>query len=201
MPSNYEQWTGNLYAYYHGDGAASGKISRTLAGHDVIIMLAGKYVGRAQSLTASRDFGTEAVYELGSMKPQEFIHLRYSGTGTLTRYLIRESDLVEAIKATGVPNYSYSNEAGLLLQAITGLDIMVVDKYATVADKIIRMYMNCVINSTDENFSQGAISGETANFLYSECKTRAEMTGAEIGQAASIIGALMSDNITNEMVV
>jgi len=41
------------------------------SGNTVSILLNGIEVGRAQSLSAQREFGTEGVYEIGSLVPQE----------------------------------------------------------------------------------------------------------------------------------
>ena len=41
------------------------------SGNTVSIRINGIEVGRAQSLSAQREFGTEGVYEIGSLMPQE----------------------------------------------------------------------------------------------------------------------------------
>ena len=43
-------------------------------GCTVLLKVKGKVVGRAQSLDGRRSYGTEGVYELGSIMPQEHIN-------------------------------------------------------------------------------------------------------------------------------
>jgi len=147
---------------------------RSLGGHDILLAIEtpppngiAATIGRAQSLAGRRDFGLEQVYELGSMKPQEFVPLRYTGSITLNRYLIRGQDLVELLKSIGTP-FSLSDEGKILLQSVRGLSVEVRDKYT---DRIIRKYSNCVVSTCDEDFRAGAICGETMTLLYSECVT------------------------------
>ncbi len=153
----------------------------TLGGHDVRIYLASAdgstvEIGRAQSLTAQRDFGVESVYELGSIKPQEFVPTRYSGSITLNRYLIRYDELVEAITKAGAP-VSYSKEGRILLHSVKGIVIKVWDRYIPDSKgkrQIIREYRNCVISNCNEEFRAGALCGESMTLLYSECITPAD---------------------------
>ncbi len=163
-PDYYDYFTNTADGYH-----------RSLGGHDIVLTLQtpsghNRPIGRAQSLAGRRDFGVEQVYEIGSMKPQEFVPLRYSGSITLNRYLIREEDLVGLLKATQTP-FSLSNEGKILLQSVRGLSVEVRDQYT---GKIIRKYRNCVVSACDEDFRAGAIRGETMTLLYSECETYAD---------------------------
>ena len=65
------------------------------SGCTVLLKVKGKVVGRAQSLDGRRSYGTEGVYELGSIMPQEHINNRYEGTISLERFLIKKDDLAK----------------------------------------------------------------------------------------------------------
>ncbi len=56
------------------------------SGNMITIGVASRKIGRCQSLTGERDFGTQGVYELDSIMPQEHVFLKYTGTVTLERY-------------------------------------------------------------------------------------------------------------------
>lgn len=159
--SNYLTYADNYYSYHE---PANGNVHKTLAGHDVLILLEGEEIGRAQSLSGTIDFGIEPVMEVGSMKPQEFVPLRYSGTLTLERYLVRNDDLVNVLNRTKIP-FDLSQEGYILLHSITGFEIMVRDKYT---HDVIRCYRNCVFSSTDETITAAGIGGERATIQFSE---------------------------------
>lgn len=61
----------------------------THAGHTVALKIGGYLVGRAQTANARRTFGTQGIYEIGSIMPVEHIPLRYEGSVTMDKFLIR----------------------------------------------------------------------------------------------------------------
>ena len=65
------------------------------SGNTVLLKVKGVVIGRAQSLDGRRSFGTEGVYEIGSIMPQEHINNRYEGTVALERFLIKKDDLAK----------------------------------------------------------------------------------------------------------
>ena len=122
-------------------------------GATVLLMIGNKVVGRAQGLDARRSYGTEGVYEIGSIMPQEHIQNRYEGSCSLERFLMKKESLVDlGLAALG--------EEVLKLDI---LDIVVIDK---ASGEIIRAYRGCTISEYSENFRVGAISGENATFQY-----------------------------------
>jgi len=165
----YETYTEDYYSYHT---TAAGGVHKTLAGHDVIIKLNGYEVGRAQSISGTRDFGIEQVMEIGSMKPQEFVPLRFSGSLTLERYFVRNDDLLKILKNRNIP-FDLSKEGLILLHSVTGFEIEIRDKYTS---KLIRAYENCVFSSTDETIAAAGIAGERATIVYSEARGDTEET-------------------------
>jgi len=171
-----------------GGHAVPEGLHRVVGAHEIKIYIQhpkdpGKsyLIGRAQRLSARRDFGTELVYEIGSMKPQEAVPLRYEGTLDLERYFVRIDDLKGVMEAIGIP-FSLSHEGKILEHSTFGFVIDVTDKYT---GKIIRRYRNCVIRSCDEEIRAGAIVGETMSLYYSECQDDSEISKGNLQGSAT----------------
>ena len=126
------------------------------SGNTVLLKVNGQVVGRAQSLDGRRSFGTEGVYEIGSIMPQEHVNNRYEGTVQLERFLIKSADLAKVGMA------ALGEE--ILVKDI--IDIEVIDK---ATGNTIRVYRGCTAVDYSENFRVGAISGENASFQYLSC--------------------------------
>lgn len=128
------------------------------SGCTVLLKVKGKVVGRAQSLDGRRSYGTEGVYELGSIMPQEHINNRYEGTISLERFLIKKDDLAK-VGMTAL---------GEEIPTTYIIDIEVISK---ADNSTIRVYRGCTAVDYSENFRVGAISGENATFQYLSCDT------------------------------
>lgn len=126
------------------------------SGNTVLLKVNGAIVGRAQSLDGRRSFGTEGVYEIGSIMPQEHVNNRYEGTVQLERFLIKTADLAKVGMA------ALGEE--ILTKDI--IDIEVIDK---ATGNTVRVYRGCTAVDYSENFRVGAISGENASFQYLSC--------------------------------
>ena len=127
-----------------------------VTGNTVLLKVKGVVVGRAQSLDGRRSFGTEGVYEIGSIMPQEHVNQRYEGTVQLERFLIRKDDLAQVDMAA----------LGEEILEKDIIDIEVIDKDT---EQPIRVYRGCTCVDYTENFRVGAISGENASFQYLSC--------------------------------
>nr|DAN11138.1 MAG TPA: major tail protein [Herelleviridae sp.] len=64
-------------------------------GNTVLLMIKGKPVGRAQSASGTRSYGTTGVYEIGSIMPQEHVYLRYEGELTLERLRMKKENFAK----------------------------------------------------------------------------------------------------------
>ena len=126
------------------------------SGNTVLLKVNGAVIGRAQSLDGRRSFGTEGVYEIGSIMPQEHINNRYEGTVQLERFLIKKGDLAKVGMAA----------LGEEILTRDVIDIEVIDK---ASGNTIRVYRGCTAVDYSENFRVGAISGENASFQYLSC--------------------------------
>ena len=128
------------------------------SGNTVLLKVKGTVVGRAQSLDGRRSFGTEGIYEIGSIMPREHVNNRYEGTVSLERFLIKKGDLANIGMAA----------LGEEVLTTDVIDIEVIDK---ATQKTIRVYRGCTVVDYSETFRVGAISGENATFQYLSCDT------------------------------
>lgn len=122
-------------------------------GATILLMVNNTVVGRAQGLDARRSFGTEGVYEIGTIMPAEHVHNRYEGSFTLERFLMKRESLVElGLAALG--------------EEILELDIIDVVVVSKEDNSIVRAYRGCSCSEYSENFRANAIAGENATFMY-----------------------------------
>ena len=123
------------------------------SGSTILLMIKNKVVGRAKGIDGRRSFGTEGVYEVGTIMPAEHVQNRYEGTSTLDRFFVKKKSLADlGIAALG--------EEVLKLDL---LDIVIVSQDD---NSIVRAYRGCTISEYSENFQANAISGENATFQY-----------------------------------
>lgn len=130
----------------------------TVSGNLILIKIDGHVIGRAQSLDPRINFGTEGVYEIGTIMPQEHVQLRYEGSFTLSRFLLRKDSLVEA-------GYIGIGE-DILQKGI--IDIEIQNK---VDNKTLRVYRGCTFTDYTENHRANAISGEDATVQFLSADT------------------------------
>lgn len=123
------------------------------SGHTINIRIGSTIVGRAQGANGDRSFGTEGVYEIGSIMPQEHVNNRYEGSLSMERFFVRTKDLAKA-------GFASVGEEVLKKDVIT---IEIVDKYT---NKIVRAYHGCTIVSYNETFRVSSIAGENATWTY-----------------------------------
>lgn len=122
-------------------------------GNTVSIRIKNYEVGRAQSISAQRDFGTEGVYEIGSIMPQEHDFLKFTGSVTLNRLRLRKDDLAQA----GFVAFGED----VLKSAL--FDIVIENK----ADGgIVEIYQGCSIQSYNTEYRANEFVSESATFLY-----------------------------------
>lgn len=132
---------------------ASASEQKTHTGHTILLKIKGNTIGRAQGIDGERSFGTEGIYEIGSIMPQEHVNNRYEGSVNIERFLVRNTDLARA-------GYASLGEEVLKKNVIT---LEVVDKYT---GNIVRRYHGCTIVTYRETFRVNAIAGENATFTY-----------------------------------
>jgi hypothetical protein len=140
---------------------------KTLTGNQILIQIAGQTVGRCQSITHRESFGTEPLYELGSMLPAELVPLRWSGSLTVDKYRLRQS----AFDKTPV---KYGEN--VLKQQL--FDVVVVDK---VTGNVVEKFRGCVQSDLSGAFPANRASTQNVTFLYME-----HVDGADLARQANV---------------
>ena len=119
----------------------------------ILIQAFGKVIGRAQSCSSEIQYGTQGVYEIGSIMPQEHVFLKYEGTLTLERVRVRKNSLVD-FGLTQVDEHIL--EQGLV-------NIIIMDKYT---QTVTLAYYNCsAVNYQISNRANELVT-ETLNMTY-----------------------------------
>jgi hypothetical protein len=131
-------------------------------------------IGRAQGIEGERSFGTEGIYELGSIMPQEHVYNRYEGAFSVERFFIRKKAL----------NYGdlKSMKLASLGEEVLKQDIItfeVVDKYT---GELVRAYHGCSIVNYRETFRVNSIAGEHATFTYLYARDGSQNSNGEPAQ-------------------
>lgn len=122
-------------------------------GATLTLKIRGVEIGRAQGLDARRSFGTEGVYEIGSIMPQEHVNNRYEGSCTLDRFFVRRQTLREiGLAALG--------------EEVLTTDIIDIELCDNATGNTIRVYRGCTISDYSENVRTGQIAGENVTFQY-----------------------------------
>jgi hypothetical protein len=126
-------------------------------------------------MRADRNYGTQGVYQVGSIMPQEHGPTRYEGTLAVDRFLVRRAvigqmarsirdqlkSLPEGNAAEGTP---VDDEQ--LIMNLEVLDVIVEDKYS---GQVLRSYIGCSLMRYSENITANALAGEDATFTYLNC--------------------------------
>lgn len=122
-------------------------------GNTVYLMIGNKVIGRAQSASGQRSFGTEGIYEIGSIMPQEHVYLRYEGSVTLERMRMKKEDLASlGITALG---------EDILKRDI--IDIIMMDN---LTKQVVVAYRGCSAQDYSEAFNANQVTTESTTFLY-----------------------------------
>ncbi len=135
---------------------ASAEKQTVVTGATVLLKINGRQVGRAQSLDPRISFGTEGVYEIGSIMPQEHVQNRYEGSFTLERYMLRNENLASV-------GYIGLGEDILKKDII---DIEVINKWD---NKTLRVYRGCTFSDYTSTVRANAIAGENATVQFLSC--------------------------------
>lgn len=120
-------------------------------GNTIYLMIQSTPIGRAQSLTAERSFGTTGVYEIGSIMPQEHVFLRYSGTVSLERYRMKKQSLATLGFAA-------------LGEEVLNIDIIDIVTLDNLTGEVIIAYRGCSIDTYNETYRANEITSESSRF-------------------------------------
>lgn len=124
-------------------------------GNRIYIQVKNHVIARAQSLSGSRSYGTQGIYQIGSIMPQEHVYLKYTGTISLERFRMIKDNL-----ASATMDIARLGE-DILTQDI--LDINVVD---ALTKQLSISYRGCTANSYAENTRANEVVSENIEFSY-----------------------------------
>lgn len=124
-------------------------------GNRIYIMIKNHKIGRAQSLSGSRSYGTQGVYELGSIMPQEHVYLKYQGTITCERFRMILDNLA-----------SKEMDIARLGEDILQLDILDINVLDQISRQLQISYRGCTANSYSESMRANEIVSESIEFQY-----------------------------------
>lgn len=127
----------------------------TQAGHLVRILAGGLEIGWARTAQMTQDYGTDAVYAIGSVAPTEHAPLRWSGQITLDQFVIHQSRLGQAVQAMDLVAMG-PEEA--LKQGVIDFEIL------DAQDLTIMTYMQCTPVNLSYSVQANAFSGQNATF-------------------------------------
>lgn len=122
----------------------------------IYIMAQNHLVARAQSLSAQRSFGTEGVYEIGSVMPQEHVYLKYTGSVTLERFRMVSNNLAS----------SNMGAIAALGEDILDKDILTINVMDSVTKNAVESFFGCSASNYSTSYRANQIVTESIEFLY-----------------------------------
>lgn len=125
-------------------------------------MAGNNLVGRAQSLTANRSFGTEGVYEIGSIMPREHVYLKYSGSVSLERFRMISNNLASATMGIAA-----------LGEDILQKDIVTINVFDSVTKNLVESFYGCSASSYNTAYRANSIVTESIEMLFLSSSTTA----------------------------
>ena len=125
-------------------------------------MAGNNLVGRAQSLTANRSFGTEGVYEIGSIMPAEHVYLKYSGSVSLERFRMISNNLASATMGIAA-----------LGEDILQKDIVTINVFDSVTKNLVESFYGCSASSYNTSYRANSIVTESIEMLFLSSSTTA----------------------------
>lgn len=121
----------------------------------IYIMAQNNLIARAQSLTANRNYGTEGVYEIGSIMPQEHVYLKYTGTLTLERFRMVADNLA-----------SKKIDLARLGEDILTKDIVTITVIDSVTRGVVEAFLGCSASQYNTSYRANSIVTESIDFFY-----------------------------------
>lgn len=128
----------------------------------IYLMAGNNLVGRAQSLTANRSFGTEGVYEIGSIMPAEHVYLKYSGSVSLERFRMISNNLASATMGIAA-----------LGEDILQKDIVTINVFDSVTKNLVESFYGCSASSYNTSYRANSIVTESIEMLFLSSSTTA----------------------------
>ena len=126
----------------------------TETGNLILIAMQGQVIGRVQNITSRETWGTEPLYEIGSMLPAELVPLQWRGSLSVDKYKLRQS----AMEALPI---NYGDD--ILTQQL--FDIIIID---AASGNIIEKFRGCVQADMTSAKPANRPSTQNITFFYLE---------------------------------
>lgn len=137
----HNQWTG-------------GTSQTTVTANMIELTIAGKRIGRAQNASSRIDYGTQGVYEIGTIYPREHVYTKYEGTLTLERVLLLNNSLARL------------HLAPLGDDVLSTGTVDVVIKNKDNSNEVICAYIGCTAQNYSMELRANQMVSETVNMVY-----------------------------------
>lgn len=121
----------------------------------IYIMAQNNLIARAQSLTANRNYGTDGIYEIGSIMPQEHVYLKYSGSLTLERFRMVADNLA-----------SKKIDLARLGVDILTKDVVTITVMDSVTKGVVEAFFGCSAQSYSTSYRANQVVTESIDFFY-----------------------------------
>lgn len=150
------------------------------SGHLVKIMAGGLEVGWGKSSSFAQDYGTDALYAIGSIAPFEHVPQKWSGTITLDQFVIHRAKMGQAVQLMNIAPMGPDNtlQAGII-------DFEVLDEN----DATLMVFEDCTIQNYSYQVTANAFSGQNASFLAKNVREGAQpqfgLVTGPVGRAAA----------------
>lgn len=131
-----------------------GAAQTTVTANMIELTIGGQRIGRAQNASSRIDYGTQGVYEIGSIFPQEHVYLKYEGTVTLERVLLLNNSLASMHLAPLGDD---------VLQTGT---VNIVIKNKDNSNEVICAYIGCTAVNYQMDTRANNMVSETVNMTY-----------------------------------
>lgn len=132
----------------------SGAAQTVVTGNMIELTINGKRIGKAQAASSRIDYGTQGIYELGSIYPAEHVYLKYEGTLTL-----------EHVALIG-GSFAKSHFAPLGDDVLATGTVDVVIKNKDNSNEVICAYIGCTAQNYSLETRANTTLSETMNMTY-----------------------------------
>ena len=135
---------------------------KTIHGGRVVLTFGGRVLGRCTGVNPTQSFGNQPQYELGSIFPYEIVSLRFTGSVTVSRFLVENQDLILA----GIPAGTDDTAIGDALKSLLsgdGVDMTIQDRET---NETILTFPNCKCDTFGVTVTANAVVVSNATFQF-----------------------------------
>jgi hypothetical protein len=131
-----------------------GATQTSVTGNLIALTINGNKIGRAQNASSEIQYGTTAVYGIGSINPIEHVYTRYEGTLQLEQIMMIDNSFVD------------SHYAALGSDILSTGTVDVVVKNKDYSNKVIAAFIGCTPQNYSMSLRATALTQETMNMTY-----------------------------------